>query len=973
MTKKRGGASAATTSSAASAKKGTSAPTTTTTTSSSGSTLPSKFEATFRNVIKFYEEKQYKTAIAHAETILKEYPQHGDSLAMKAILTRYLKEQEMNKRPEFNTNFYYGSQGPTNNTTLMVHDKNYKKECYNMVKKALEYVQNKSFICWHVYGLMYKEDFKYKEAITCFLNSLKFNPTNEVQAYRELGNAQVHIRDYKGALDSRRKLMELKPGFGSFWLNFAVVQHLSGNIPGAINTIDKYLTVLFDQNSKDSKTYKFEKSELILYMCQLMFENGQFKECADNLLAKSQFLVDNISVFEMLGECYLKMKQLDNAKKIFLQLLKKNSENYAYYGKYQLACGFETEENRFLINDQMTGETLTKNQELASKLYQMYTTDENLKEFRETSPVLKMIILLLSPISQFKEHLTAFVEPFLFKTIPSLFKTIKIIYKQQPFKISTIEQVMLNRMEQESKNTSSKDPSVLLWILVYLSQHFDAIQQFNKALEYINLAIEHTPTLIELYMIKAKIHKHMLNTEQAALCMEQARVMDLSDRYLNTKATKYWMRHNEIVKADELISIFAKHPKDANAEPSAPTNTKTSLNEESSTDENKSTDAAATENKEEKKEEENKEEDKNLIPIEDSAIYHRNNVHDMQCMWFENECADAHFRKGEIAMATRQYYYTVQHFMEMVEDQFDFHTYSIRKVTLRSYVEMMRYYDKLYSQYFYFHSICGLMNVYLHLLKKKEAENNIPFDSPEAYGTINAAYTSNFQLIDLRKDEDLNGIYLSTKLNIWDELTKYLKQFEEYHPNELLTHIYGVTIYLKSRKFLLASKALKRALELSPLDYRVHLLKIQYLNSVNNFCTANPTDSLVKLLQMDYQKVSAGKSLEELNNEYMTKCEKESASLVLAALAVNSAKAMYLGAAPSVDAILNAVEKSTLRECFIAHAMVSGKNITNRPFKKEDYKISTHIDFALFKDNESQVNFSKQLKEKTEKHFNTTL
>jgi len=33
------------------------------------------------------------------------------------------------------------------------------------------------------------------------------------------------------------------------------------------------------------------------------------------------------------------------------------------------------------------------------------------------------------------------------------------------------------------------------------------LRNFDKALQYINEAIEHTPTVIELYIVKAKIYK----------------------------------------------------------------------------------------------------------------------------------------------------------------------------------------------------------------------------------------------------------------------------------------------------------------------------------------------------------------------------------------------------------------------------------------------------------------------------------
>jgi N-alpha-acetyltransferase 15/16, NatA auxiliary subunit len=42
---------------------------------------------------------------------------------------------------------------------------------------------------------------------------------------------------------------------------------------------------------------------------------------------------------------------------------------------------------------------------------------------------------------------------------------------------------------------------------------------------------QHTPTLIELYTLKAKILKHAGDVEGAAAAADKARSMDLADRY----------------------------------------------------------------------------------------------------------------------------------------------------------------------------------------------------------------------------------------------------------------------------------------------------------------------------------------------------------------------------------------------------------------------------------------------------------
>ena len=50
-------------------------------------------------------------------------------------------------------------------------------------------------------------------------------------------------------------------------------------------------------------------------------------------------------------------------------------------------------------------------------------------------------------------------------------------------------------------------PTTLLWVQYFLAQHFDFIGQQSRGLDYINTAIDSTPTLIELFLVKAKIYK----------------------------------------------------------------------------------------------------------------------------------------------------------------------------------------------------------------------------------------------------------------------------------------------------------------------------------------------------------------------------------------------------------------------------------------------------------------------------------
>lgn len=72
----------------------------------------------FRQVVKFYETKQYKKAIKAADAILKKVPEHGETLAMKGLTLNYMDKKE---------------------------------EAYELVRRGLK-SDLKSHVCWHVYG-----------------------------------------------------------------------------------------------------------------------------------------------------------------------------------------------------------------------------------------------------------------------------------------------------------------------------------------------------------------------------------------------------------------------------------------------------------------------------------------------------------------------------------------------------------------------------------------------------------------------------------------------------------------------------------------------------------------------------------------------------------------------------------------------------------------------------------------------------
>ena len=59
-----------------------------------------------------------------------------------------------------------------------------------------------------------------------------------------------------------------------------------------------------------------------------------------------------------------------------------------------------------------------------------------------------------------------------------------------------------------SEGSGDVEPATaLLWTYYYLAHHFDQLRQLQRAMEFVDLGLEHTPLLIELYVLKAKILK----------------------------------------------------------------------------------------------------------------------------------------------------------------------------------------------------------------------------------------------------------------------------------------------------------------------------------------------------------------------------------------------------------------------------------------------------------------------------------
>jgi N-alpha-acetyltransferase 15/16, NatA auxiliary subunit len=109
--------------------------------------------------------------------------------------------------------------------------------------------------------------------------------------------------------------------------------------------------------------------------------------------------------------------------------------------------------------------------------------------------------------------------------------------------------------------TKSEPPTTLLWTLYFLSLHYahpKSKRDLNKSFQYIDEAIEHTPTLVELYLTKARLFKYKGDQMSAVQTIMMARDLDMQDRFVNTKVGKYLLRHNRNDEALQVLKDFTR-------------------------------------------------------------------------------------------------------------------------------------------------------------------------------------------------------------------------------------------------------------------------------------------------------------------------------------------------------------------------------------------------------------------------------
>jgi len=235
----------------------------------------------------------------------------------------------------------------------------------------------------------------------------------------------------------------------------------------------------------------------------------------------------------------------------------------------------------------------------------------------------------------------------------------------------------------------------------------------------------------------------------------------------------------------------------------------------------------------------------------------------------------------------------------MTDDQFDFHTYCLRKSTIRAYISLIKLEDQLRSHAYYLECAKGAVMAYIRIYDKPKAVANgedgdlATMSSAERKkarskakkAQLKASKEAEVKKVDI-KDEKVKKVPVNDKKHVDDDpqgekyvktsdpladALKFLKPLQDWASNRIDTHLLGFDIYIRQRKFLLSLRSLVKSSQIDDnnIIYRKQLVRFyQAIQEKDAFL--HPT--VKKVIDLEVTKViPEGQSISELNDKYLAR------------------------------------------------------------------------------------------------------
>lgn len=231
-------------------------------------------------------------------------------------------------------------------------------------------------------------------------------------------------------------------------------------------------------------------------------EDGEVKAALEHLESSESQIVDKLHYHEKRAQLLAADGRFGEAELIYRgTLLKRNPEHYGYHAGLQAAV-LQRQERV----ERWVGTELPEGAE--PKLRALYTDLQ--AQFPRSTICRRIPLDVARSAEYFREAAVTYILPLLRKGVPALFADVKPLYVD-----STKAKVLGELFESWLAGlladgclpgeSERELPSTIMWVRVLLAQHLDKTGKTEAALEMMEAAIEHTPTLLDLYMHKVAL------------------------------------------------------------------------------------------------------------------------------------------------------------------------------------------------------------------------------------------------------------------------------------------------------------------------------------------------------------------------------------------------------------------------------------------------------------------------------------
>lgn len=653
--------------------------------------LPLAQQKQFEKLTREFDGGQYNKALRFADTILSVAPDHPDTLSMKGLTLHKLEKSQ---------------------------------EAFELIKKAIS-IDIKSTTAWHCLGSCHVAEKQYPEALKAFKQALLTDPQNYT-ILRDISSVAVQVRDWHQFLDARQRIIVLKPSVRANWLALSCAHKMMGN--------PKFASVILESmpqiNDSQDAT---EASECLLYQCELLLEQGDASGALDVLKRNDAKIKDRVAKLSLRAQAHAAQGQKNDAIQRYMSLI-------------EIGVG--------------EGDCIAKIARLQKIQLDQYLRPKNNVEAYMTlldsviqkcpkSDYAKRHALDCTPIESFRERFSKYTSGYVCRMVPSVGSILKSLYRY-PDRVAIVQEV-LETWEKEllAGNTSSfgrENPCYILWVWMLLATHWRRMRNFELAHQFIDKAIEHTPTLELLYLEKCKIYAKEGKSKEAADYGFKAQELDHQDKYLNSKAAKMFFRNNDIEQGEQMMRLFYK--------PGTPI------------------------------------EEVFLISLES------------QCYWYEKEVGEAFFRRGDVYSALQNLLMFEFHHTNNHNELCDFHPYVFRRATMRYWFDVIQRDDNIGENKFFLKMCPCIVQCYMRVhelgedaVRSAHQPRPVGGETPEEVSRIS----------QLRKTYYLEDIDLSEPMKKGEKYLNLLLQHRGTLPE---TQLLAINFYTMLKKPLLVARAL---------------------------------------------------------------------------------------------------------------------------------------------------------------------